>query len=84
MPSCELKQRTFLKEEFSLQTDSLLRVGTTVEILLTMPEEITGERTTDWLCTGHVVRVEPVNSLRSKPGFGGQFDCYQILRAKTP
>lgn len=65
-------------------TDSLLRVGTTVEILLKMPEEITGEATTEWLCTGHVVRVEPNNSSRGKLGVGVEFDCYQISRAKTP
>jgi hypothetical protein len=63
-------------------TDSLFRRGTTVEILLRMPEEITGEPTTEWLCTGHVVRVNPVNSSPGKLGVGVQFDCYQILRAK--
>jgi hypothetical protein len=47
-----------------------------------MPEEITGEPTTEWLCTGHVVRVNPVNSSPGKLGVGVQFDCYQILRAK--
>ncbi len=64
-------------------TDSLLRVGTAVEVLLKMPEEITGEPTTEWLCTGHVVRVEPVNSSRGKLGVGVQFDCHQISRPKT-
>lgn len=63
-------------------TDSLLRVGTTVEILLKMPEEITGEATTEWLCTGHVVRVEPINSLHGQLGVGVQFDSYQISRAE--
>jgi hypothetical protein len=47
-----------------------------------MPEEITGEATTEWLCTGHVVRVNPVHSSPGKLGVGVQFDCYQILRAK--
>jgi len=63
-------------------TDSLFRRGTTVEILLRMPEEITGEPTTEWLCTGHVVRVNPAHSTPVKLGVGVQFDCYQILRAK--
>jgi len=63
--------------------DSLLRVGITVEILLKMPEEITGEPTTEWLCTRHVVRVEPDNSSRGKLGVSVQFDCYQILRPQT-
>ncbi len=62
----------------SFATGSLLGVGTAVDVLLKMPEEITGEATTEWLCTGHVVGVEPVNSSRGKLGVGVQFHCYQI------
>lgn len=63
-------------------TDSLLRVGTQVEVLLKMPEEITGDPTREWVCTGHVVRVEPVDSPAGRLGIGVQFDCYEISRAK--
>lgn len=63
-------------------TDSLLRVGTQVEVLLKMPEEITGDPTTEWVCTGHVVRVEPVDSPAGSLGVGVQFDCCEISRAK--
>ncbi len=65
-------------------TDSPIREGETVEILLKMPEEITDEPTTEWRCTGHVVRVERVNAARGKLGVGVQFDCYEVSRAKTP
>jgi len=61
-------------------TDSPMPVGTVVEVLLKMPEEITGEPTTEWLCSGHVVRVDPINSPRGSHGVGVQFDCYQISR----
>jgi len=64
--------------------DSLLRLGTTVEILLKMPEENTGEPTAEWLCTGHVARVEPSNSSRGKLGVCVQFDCYQIYGLRRP
>ena len=63
-------------------TDSLIREGETVEILLKMPEEITDEPTTEWRCTGHVVRIERVDSSRGKIGVGVQFDCYEVSRAK--
>ncbi len=63
-------------------TDSLLRVGTQVEVRQKMPEEITGDPTTEWVCTGHVVRVEPVDSPAGRLGVGVQFDCYEISRAK--
>jgi len=61
-------------------SDSSLPIGTVVEVLLKMPEEITGEPTTEWLCSGHVVRVNPIDSPRGKLGVGVQFDCYQISR----
>jgi hypothetical protein len=61
-------------------TNSAMPVGTVLEILLKMPEMITGEPTTEWHCSGHVVRVEPINSPRGKLGVGVQFDCYQVTR----
>lgn len=65
-------------------TDSAMPVGTVVEVLLKMPEAITGEPTTHWLCSGHVVRVEPIASPRGKLGVGVQFDCYQVARRIGP
>jgi hypothetical protein len=64
-------------------TDAPLTIGSTVEILLKMPEEVTGKPTTEWRCTGHVVRLEPVDSPRGRTGVGVQFDCYEIMRSKS-
>jgi len=64
-------------------TDAPLAVGSAVEILVRMPEEITGKPATEWRCTGHVVRLEPVDTPRGKVGVGVQFDCYEILRSKA-
>jgi PilZ domain len=61
-------------------TDTPIPIGTVLEVLLKMPEAITGEPTTEWLCSGHVVRVEPIDSPRGKLGVGMQFDCYQVSR----
>jgi hypothetical protein len=61
-------------------TNSVLPVGTVVEILLKMPEAISGRPTTEWLCSGHVVRVEAVDSPRGKLGVGVQFDSYRVSR----
>jgi hypothetical protein len=63
-------------------TDSLLREGETVEVFFNMPEEIIGEPTSEWRCTGHVVRVEAIEATGGKLGVGVQFDCYEVLRSK--
>jgi PilZ domain len=65
-------------------TNSAIREGETVETLLNMPEEITDEPSTEWRCTGHVVRVERVDSALGILGVGVQFDCYEVSRAEIP
>ena len=63
-------------------TNSAIREGEALEILLNMPEEITDEPSTEWRCTGHVVRVEAMDSAQGKLGVGVQFDCYEVSRAE--
>jgi hypothetical protein len=65
-------------------TNTAIREGETVEILLIMPEEISDEPPTEWRCTGHVVRVESVESTQGKLGVGVQFDCYEVSRPELP
>jgi hypothetical protein len=54
--------------------------GEIVEVLLKMPEEVSGEQTTEWRCTGHVVRVEPADGPEGKLGVGVQFYGYELSR----
>jgi Tfp pilus assembly protein PilZ len=61
-------------------TKTPLSEGEVVEVLLKMPEEVTGEETTEWRCTGHVVRVEPSDATEGKLGVGVQFYCYEAAR----
>lgn len=72
------KSENLSEQGILFATNSVISVGTVLEILLKMPEIITGEPTTEWLCSGHVVRVEPIDSPRGKLGVAVQFDCYQI------
>ena len=83
IPEGRTQSEDLLEKEILFATDSLIHLGTTVEILLTMPEGFTGDLTTEWLCSGHVVRVEPDNSSPGKLGDGVQFDCSQISRPQT-
>jgi hypothetical protein len=62
-------------------SDSPPAIGSAVEILLKMPEEITGKPAIEWRCTGRVVRLEPLDVSRGKLGVAVQFDCYEILRS---
>jgi Tfp pilus assembly protein PilZ len=65
-------------------TNSQFQEGEAVEILLKMPEAITGEPPTEWRCTGLVTRVEPVDSQIGKFGVGVRFDCYEVARRREP
>jgi Tfp pilus assembly protein PilZ len=62
-------------------TETTLREGETVEVFFEMPMEITGESESEWRCTGHVVRIEPVATSQQRFGVGVQFDCYEVSRA---
>jgi hypothetical protein len=58
-----------------------MSVGTAVDLLLKMPEVITGKKATEWRCTGHVVRVVPQTFPEQNMGVGVEFDFYEICLA---
>ena len=62
-------------------TRALVRKGEAIQILVEMPQEISGVAPTKWRCTGRVVRVQPADSRTGKLRVGVRFDCYEILRA---
>jgi Tfp pilus assembly protein PilZ len=63
-------------------TDVPIAIGSAIEILLKMPEQVTGKPATEWRCSGHVVRLQPVDTPQGKFGVGIEFDYYEILRSK--
>jgi PilZ domain-containing protein len=82
VPECAGESVNLSQRGIYFATDSVLRKGETVEVFFNMPEEIIGEPTGEWRCTGHVVRVEEINSPDGKQGVGVQFDCYEVSRSK--
>jgi len=54
IPERRTESKNLSERGIFYKTDCLLRVGTTVEILLKMPEEIAAEATTEWPRTGRV------------------------------
>ena len=61
-------------------TNLSVTVGTVVEVVMKMPEQLTGESASLWRCSGHVVRVQPDANAPSRSRIGVQFDCYEIAR----
>ena len=62
-------------------SDAIFRAGETVEVFFEMPQEIAGEPVSEWRCTGHIVRTEPIAGSGGKLGIGVQFDCYEVARS---
>src|SRR5258708_6735193 len=63
----------------SFETCAPLCKGNAVEILLNMPEAVTGGPVIAWRCVGHVVRTQLISSLQNLLPVGVRFDCYEIL-----
>jgi len=66
------------------RTDAQLKEGTVVDLLLEMPEAITGVRSAQWICMGHVVRVDEAKAASEKRGVGVEFDFYVVSHAAKP
>jgi hypothetical protein len=67
-----------------LQTDLPLRPGSMIDLRLEIPEEITGQATTEWRCKGRVVRITRVPSLNGLNGavrVGVHFDSLEFTRS---
>ncbi|MBS1841277.1 MAG: PilZ domain-containing protein [Acidobacteria bacterium] len=62
-------------------TDLQLNEGAVLDLLLEMPEEITGVRAAQWICMGHVVRVVPGEAGTGPRGIGVEFDFYVVSHA---
>src|SRR5450755_3206360 len=82
-------ERTLVSENLSQRgvffaTDLTISKGASLDLLVEMPEEITGVPAAQWLCTGHVVRVVPLDSSQGKNGIGVQFDFYEVSRPERP
>jgi PilZ domain len=65
-------------------TDLPLTEGAALDLLVEMPQEVTGIPPAQWLCMGHVVRVVPVDSPPGSHGVGVQFDFYEVSRSERP
>ena len=65
------------------ETDTPPREGAMIQVRLEMPNEITGNPTAEWRCTGKVTRIERVNSSRHLLGVSIRFDYYEVCRPEV-
>jgi PilZ domain-containing protein len=65
-------------------TDLPLDKGSTLDLLLEMPERISGVRPAQWVCLGHVVRVVERVAHDARRGIGVEFDFYVVAHTTAP
>jgi hypothetical protein len=65
-------------------TDIPMDEGTTLGLLLEMPEKISVVRMAQWMCMGHAVRVEPSEVENGARGIGVEFDFCVVSHTATP
>ena len=62
-------------------SDLPFQVGTPLQIVFRMPEEITGKRSQEWNCRGRVVRSDTVTESTSLAGIGVEIQYYEVSKA---
>jgi hypothetical protein len=65
------------------ETDTPPCEGAMIQIRLEMPNEITGNPTAEWRCTGKVTRIQSVNSSMHLLGVSIRFDYYEVCRPQV-
>jgi hypothetical protein len=82
MPEQRCQSENISDRGIFFSTGLHVAIGTMVDVLFKMPSEVSGKPTTEWLCTGHVVRLEATATPGCMHGVGVQFDCYEVSRAR--
>jgi len=62
-------------------SDLPFQVGTALQIVFRMPEEVTGETPREWNCRGRVVRADADADSRGKTGIGVEIQSYKVSKA---
>lgn len=63
-------------------TDLPLKVGTPIQVILRMPEEIAGRSLPEWRCRGRVVHVDPTDVPSGESRVGVEIQYYEILETR--
>jgi len=61
-------------------SDLPFQVGTYLQIVFRMPEEVTGEASREWVCKGRVVRTDGASASGGKAGVGVEIQSYEVSK----
>lgn len=59
--------------------EAAFKVGSSIEFVITLPEQVTRSADVNIRCSGQVVRTEPTNN--GKTGIAAKIDRYEFLHA---
>ncbi len=59
--------------------EAAFKVGSSIEFVITLPEQVTRSVDVNIRCSGQVVRIEPTNN--GKTGFAAKIERYEFLHA---
>jgi hypothetical protein len=79
IPETEVNSVNVSEPGVYFETDAPPREEATVQIRLSIPMEITGDKTAEWRCTGKVVDIRPTRPPGASLGVGIRFDYYEVL-----
>jgi hypothetical protein len=80
MPEMRAESVNISESGVYFATHSVVEKEETLQIRFEMPESVVNEPSTEWVCTGQVVRVDRVGGLNGKLGVAVRFDCYEIAK----
>lgn len=78
LPSREAKSVDISEQGALVETDLPLRVGAMLDLRIELPEEITGQPTTEWRCKSRVVRLVLASSINYPVRVGVHFDWLDV------
>ena len=78
LPSRDARSVDISEQGAQLETDWFVRVGALLDLRVELPEEITGQPTTEWRCKSRVVHLALDSSVGRPARVGVQFDWLEV------
>ena len=83
LPSRDAKSVDISEQGALVETDLPVRVGALLDLRIELPEEITGQPTTEWRCKSRVVHMTLASSINCPVKVGVHFDWLDVSPAKS-